>query len=255
MNKHFIIPDTQVRPDVPTNHLEAAGNYIADKQPDVIIHLGDHWDMPSLSAYDRSTKRAEGARYSEDINAGNAAMDLLMEPIYALRNRQRKQKIKQYNPRQVFLLGNHEERIMRHVNVNPELDGVLGYHNFNLQQHGWEVVDFLKPMLIDGVYYAHYFYNPMTGRALGGNAHTRLKNLGFSFTMGHQQGKDQAERYLNNGEVHRGLIAGSFYQHDEAYKGPQGNDHWRGCLMKSEVENGNYCLMELSMEYLMRKWL
>lgn len=253
--KHFIIPDTQVRPNTPTDHLTAAGNYIADKQPDVIIHLGDHFDMHSLSSYDKGTKKAEGARYMDDIIVAQEAMQKLLDPINALRNRQKRRKVKLYTPRMEFLLGNHEERIARHVNASPELEGTLGYHNLELDRWGWNVNPFLAPVRINGIYYSHYFYNPMTGRPLGGVIHTRLKNLGFSFTMGHQQGLETAIRTLNNGTTHRGLIAGSFYQHDEDYKGPQGNRHWRGCIMKHEVKDGNYCLMELSMSYLMEKWL
>jgi len=40
--EHFILPDTQVKKGVPLNHLEAAGNYIVDRKPDVIVHLADH---------------------------------------------------------------------------------------------------------------------------------------------------------------------------------------------------------------------
>ena len=253
--RHFVIPDTQVKPALlDLSHLEGAGNYIADHQPDRLIHLGDHWDMHSLSSYDKGTKKAEGSRYSEDIACGIEAMDVLMEPIYNLQRKQKRAKIKVYKPEQFFLLGNHEERIMRHVNANPELSGKLGYHDLELHRWDWKVQDFLTPICLDGIYYAHYFYQPNTGRAMGGVAHTRLKNLGFSFTMGHQQGKDQAERYLSNGSVHRGLIAGSFYQHEEQYKGPQGNEHWRGCIMKNQVKDGNYDIMELSIDYLMREW-
>jgi len=252
--EHFIIPDTQVKEGVPLNHLTAAGNYIVDKRPNVIVHMGDHWDMESLSSYDRGTKKAEGRRYWKDIEAGKVGMEELLRPIKTLQRKQKKQKIKQYKPRMVFLTGNHEERIIRHTNAHPELDGVLGYHDLKLKEFGWEWHDFKEVVVIDGVHYSHYFYNPMTGRAYGGVCHTRLKTLGFSFTMGHQQGKDQAERYLNNGQVHRGLVVGSFYQHDEDYKGPQGNDHYRGCIYKHEVKKGNYCLMELSMKYLLDKW-
>lgn len=253
--RHFIIPDTQVKPGVATDHLEAAANYIVEKQPEVIIHLGDHWDMHSLSTYDRGTKKAEGGRYSEDIECGIDAMDVFMGPLRELHAKQARSKVKRYKPRMVFLLGNHENRIARHANAHPELYGHIGFHNLELERFGWEVHDFLDPVCIDGVYYAHYFYQPLTGRAYGGVIHTRLKNLGFSFTMGHQQGLETAIRCLNNGQMHRGLIAGSFYQHEEDYKGPQANDHWRGCLMKNEVKDGNYCLMELSMKYLMEHWL
>jgi hypothetical protein len=46
------------------------------------------------------------------------------------------------------------------------------------------------------------------------------------------------------------LVAGSFYQHDEDYKGPQGNDHWRGIVVLNEVEDGDYNIMPLGMKYL-----
>lgn len=254
MSEHFVIPDTQCKKGVPLSHLTAAGNYVVDKKPNVIIHLGDHWDMPSLSSYDKGTKKAEGRTYQDDIDAGIAGMEAFMAPIHAYNKKRRKNKEKQYRPRLVFLLGNHEERIMRHVNANPELAGKCSYDDLKLEEMGWEVYDFLEMVEIDGVAYSHFFANPNTGRPWGGVARTRLNNIGFSFTMGHQQGKDLAEKHLANGKVLRALIAGSFYQHDEDYKGYQGNEHYRGCLYKHEVENGNYCLMELSMKYLLEKW-
>ncbi len=253
--EHFYIPDTQVKDGVKLNHLTAAGNYIVDKRPDVIIHAGDHFDMPSLSSYDRGTKKAEGKNYQNDVEAGLLGMETLMAPIKKLQRHQRKHKHKQYKPRMVFTLGNHENRIARHVNANPELHGKLGFKDLELEGFGWEVIDFTQPICIDGVWYSHYFYNAMTGRALGGKAHTKLTNLGFSFTMGHQQGLETAIKPLNNGATVRGTVAGSFYQHEEEYKGPQGNDHWQGCLYKHEVRDGNYCLMELSMTYLLEKWI
>lgn len=253
--KHFIIPDTQVAPGVPTNHLEAAGNYIVDKQPEVIVHLGDHWDMHSLSSYDRGTKRAEGANYQEDIEVGLEAMETLLRPINEYNDRRRAQKMRLYKPRMEFLLGNHEERIVRYANSNPELVGKVSYNDLQLDKLGWNQNDFLEVVEIDGVYYSHYFYNPNTGKPYGGKCSTRLNNIGFSFTMGHQQGRDEAEKALANGKTIRGLVVGSFYQHDEVYKGPQGNNHWRGCIMKHEVEDGNYCILELSLNYLMKEWL
>lgn len=255
MAEHFIIPDTQVKKGVPIDHLTAAGNYVVDKKPDVIIHLGDHWDMPSLSSYDKGTKKAEGRTYQEDIDAGIAGMEAFLAPIKAYNKRKKRNKEKQYRPRMVFLLGNHEERVMRHVNANPELSGKCSYEDFKLEKMGWEVHDFLEMVEIDGVMYSHFFANPNTGRPWGGMARSRLNNIGFTFTMGHQQGKDLAEKHLANGKVLRALTVGSFYQHDEDYKGYQGNEHYRGCIYKHEVENGNYCLMELSMKYLLENWV
>jgi hypothetical protein len=251
---HIVIPDTQAKPGVHLEHMLWAGDYVADKRPDVIVHIGDHWDMPSLSEYDRGTKKAEGRAYKDDIAAGNLAMDLFMRPINQLNNRLRRQHLPLYKPRMVFCVGNHEQRIERHVNANAHLEGQLGYHDFNLLEHGWEVVDFLNIVTIDGINYAHYFPNPNSGKPWGGAPLPRLKNIGFSFTMGHQQGKDSAARYLQDGTAQRALIVGSYYQHDEDYKGPQGNYHWRGIVMKHEVNDGNYDLLEVSLAYLKRRY-
>ena len=61
---HIVIPDSQVRPGVPTAHLGWIGQYILDEfagHPNVkIIHLGDFADMASLSSYDKGKKRMEG---------------------------------------------------------------------------------------------------------------------------------------------------------------------------------------------------
>ena len=252
--RHLFSPDTQVKPGVPTDHLAALGKYIARKQPEVIVHAGDHFDMPSLSSYDRGTKKAEGARYKDDIDAGIAGMDVLFKPIRALQRRQEKAGKPVYKPELHFTLGNHEERIMRHVNYNPELEGQLSYKDLQLESYGWKVHDFLKPVRIDGVSYIHYVPNPMTGKPIGGMAATRIKTVGYSFCMGHQQTYDIAVRHLGNGQVIRALIAGAFYMHDEEYKGPTGNEHWRGCVMLNGVKDGDYSLMELDMNYLLEKY-
>ena len=253
MTKHFVIPDCQVKPDVAIDHLTATGHYIVDKKPDVIVCLGDFFDMQSLSSYDRSTKKAEGTRYNKDIAAGHAAMEALMAPIIAYNKSLRKTKKKQYKPRMIYCLGNHEERIMRHVNANPLLAGKLSYNDLKLESFGWEVYDFREIVEVDGISYSHYFYAPMTGRAYGGTAHSKLGKVGFSFVQGHVQGLDTAIKSLANGNIIRALVAGSFYQHDEEYKGPQANEHFRGCLMLHEVKEGNYNLMELSLEYLLNR--
>lgn len=256
LQEHFVVPDTQCKEGVLLNHLEAAGNYIVDKQPNTIIHLGDHWDMPSLSSYEkRGSKYFEGKQYLKDIEAGLQGMETLLKPINEYNAMRKKNKKKAYTPRMIFIPGNHEDRVTRATKDDPRLEGVITRDHFKLQEFGWEVPTYLQPVDVDGVKYAHYFYNPMTGKPYGGRAYTRLQNIGFSFTMGHVQGKDIAEKHLADGRTLRGLVVGSFYQHDEEYKGPQANSHWRGCIYKHEVQAGNYCLMELSMDYLLREWL
>ena len=118
MTRHLVIPDTQVKPDMPVDHLYWAGRYAAATKPDVIIHLGDHWDMPSLSSYDVGKKSFEGRRYVNDIEAGKHAMWAFMHPILDEQRRLRLNKKKTWNPRMVFLLGNHEQRIERAIETD-----------------------------------------------------------------------------------------------------------------------------------------
>ena len=253
----MMIPDAQVKKGVPLNHLRALGNYIVDKKPDVLVNIGDFADMPSLSSYDKpGSKKTEGARYKDDIAATHEAMDELMGPIFEYNKGKRKKN--RYTPKMIFCLGNHEDRINRAINQNPRhFEGVIGIEDLNYEAYGWEVYPFLEMVEIGGVYFSHYFVNPNSKikNVISGNMTTNLKNVGFSFCMGHQQILDVGMLYRTNGDSIQGVIAGAFYQHDEGYMGPQGNpSHWRGAIMLNEVQNGNFDIMPLSMDYLLRKW-
>lgn len=254
---HVVIGDTQVKPGVPTAHLSWIGRYIVDRFADrfkdtdvTLVHLGDHWDMPSLSSYDKGKKAMEGRRYKADVKAGNDAFDLLNEPL-AVRN---KGRAKPWLPDSHLFLGNHCHRIVRACEADAQLDGVLSLDDLNAKKWGWKVHDFLTPVNIDGISYAHYFYNPNTGRPYAGeNLYTRLKTIGHSFTMGHQQGVQHAIRAVGRTR-HHGLVVGSCYLHDEDYLGPQGNSYWRGIVVCHQVENGSYDPMFVSLDYLCRRY-
>ena len=242
---HAMIPDTQVTPDTPIDHLEWIGEYLADMRPDVIVHIGDHADMESLSSYDRGKKSAEGKRVINDIDSANKAFRKLSKPIM---------KAKGYNPELHITLGNHEHRITRHIDDNANLDGFLGLSNLNYADLGWNVHDFLTEVEIDGVSYCHFFPNPMSGKPWGGMMQTMIKNVGYSFSMGHQQRHSHDRKPLGNGKIINGLVSGACYLHDEDYKGRGGNVHFRGIVVKSEVFDGSYDLMEVSLDYLCRKY-
>ncbi len=253
MSVHIVIGDTQVKPDVPTAHLGWIGRYIVDSfwgRDDVkIIHLGDHYDMPSLSSYDKGMRAMEGRRYVDDIEAGNDGFSELCEPLYRA-NRARR---KAWRPERHFLLGNHEHRITRATESNAQLEGTLSLSDLNPAEWGWSVHDFLEPVTLDGVCYSHYFYNPNSGRPYGGEIAHRLKVIGHSFTAGHQQGMAYAVRPVGQTR-HHGLVLGSSYLHDEKYLGPQATSYWRGIVVKHQVETGTYDAMFVSLDYLCRRY-
>ena len=244
MTRHIIIPDTQCKPGAPLDHLSWVGEHIAERKPDVIIHLGDHWDMPSLSSYDKkSGRKMEGKRYVDDIEAGNEGMALLLGPIEEEIRRSRTWK-----PRFVFTMGNHEERILRAVNDDPHtLEGVIGYHNLDLA--GWETYDYLVPVIVDGVAYSHFFVSGVMGRPVA-SARALLQKQHMSCVMGHVQDRDIAYSKRADGASMTAIFAGICYQHDEAYLNPQTNRSWRGIWELNEVSGGSFDEIPVSLNYL-----
>lgn len=245
--RHFILPDTQVAYGHPIAHLKWIGYAIAEYQPDTLVHLGDHWDLPSASMWSgKGSIEKENARLHLDIEAGNEALDLLEESMG------------RFSPkRKVILRGNHEHRLKRLISADPILEGVLGFHLFNDRELGWEVVDYFngspKAVNIDGIEYAHYFANPNTGKPISGTIQNRLAKIGSSFVQGHQQGLLQGNQQYATGKIRHGIVAGSAYLHDEPYKG-MANSHWRGVVVLNEVKDGQFCEMPLTLDYLCRKY-
>jgi len=253
MTKHLVIPDTQVKPGDKAEHLRWAGEYAAEKKPDVIIFIGDHWDMPSLSSYDVGKKSFEGRRYINDINAGINAMRKFLEPIQREQDRLKRNKWKQWNPRMVFTLGNHEHRIERAIESDPKLDGLLKYEDFMLEEMGFEVVPFLEPVVIDDIAYCHYFTSGVMGRPVS-SAKLMLQKKYMSCVMGHVQDRDIAYARKADGTNLLGLFSGIYYQHDEDYLTPQTNGSWAGIWMLNEVANGGCDELPVSINYLREKY-
>lgn len=253
MTTILVIPDCQVKPGVPLDHLKWMSQYIIDKRPDVIVQIGDFADMSSLSSYDVGKKSFEGRRYKDDVQSVIDAQWELLVPLMNLQESQREYKKKVYKPRLVMTLGNHDERINRAVNNDAKLDGVLSIRDLKYKEFGWEVYPFLDVVTINGIAFSHYFPTGTAGRP-SSTANAQLRNQHMSCIAGHQQGLQIATGKRGDGTLLTSIIAGSFYLHDEEYMGPQGNNHWRGALMLHNCENGQFDLNLLPMKYLKEKY-
>ena len=153
----------------------------------------------------------------------------------------------------VHLTGNC--RLDRSAEDNPELVGFIGTKELNIEQYGWEVHEFLKPVSIEGINFVHYLANPMTGRPYSGSAAGMLKTVGASFVMGHKQVLDVAIRTTLEGKNQIGIINGSCYEHHEDYKGWQGgNAHFRGITMLYEAKDGFALPSFISLDFLRERY-
>ncbi|CAB4241221.1 hypothetical protein UFOVP67_4 [uncultured Caudovirales phage] len=251
MRTHFLLPDCQVKPNTPLEHLEWAGKYCADKQPDVIVCIGDFADMESLSSYDKGKECFEGRRYTDDIKSAKEAMELFMKPVRAKMLSTKRSKTP-WKPRLVLTLGNHENRINRAIGEDPaKLRGVISIDDLPYDE--WEVVPFLQHIVIDGVCYSHYFTSGVMGRPVT-SAKALISKKHMSCVAGHQQGRDIAFDKDATGRQMTALICGSYYQHDENYMDYQSNKHWRGLYVLHEVDNGSFDELAVSLKYLKRKY-
>ena len=244
--KIAVLADAQVKPGVAIDHLPAYGRYLAEIRPDVIECIGDFADMGSLSTYDAAgSLGAENQRYREDIRAARAAMTAFLTPI---------RKVKGWTPELVMTLGNHEDRIDRAVAANPrQLQGVMSVADLGYEEDGWKVYPFLQPVTINGVVFCHYMPSGQMGRPIT-TARALLTKMHMSCVVGHQQGRDIAYSKRADGSGITGIIAGSFYQHDENYLSPFTNQHWRGTYVLNAVKDGSFDEMAISVEYLLRKY-
>jgi len=252
--RHLIIPDVQIKPGDDTTHLTWAANAILKYRPDVIVVLGDWWDMPSLSTHDGpGSKEAEGARVQNDIDAGIQAWDDFWHPIEIEQLRVASNRKKQYRPECHFLFGNHEDRITRALFRDPKWDGILSLDSLKtptcFARH-----PFLKIVNVDGIKFCHFFPNPFSGRPIGGTIPNRLSHIGSSFVQGHQQGHMYGSKAYPDCTKH-GIVCGRFYTRNEHYR-PEDiqNVEWNGIIMLNGVHGGDFDIMPLRIDYLRREF-
>lgn len=253
MRRHLIIPDTQIKPGCDLTHIDWAAQAICDLKPDVIVVLGDWWDLPSLSTHDApGSIEAEGRRVSTDIEVGNDAFERLVTPMTTMALRHLRSKRKVYRPECHFLFGNHEDRLRRAIFRDAKWEGTIS--SDSLKTPGFTRHEFLKILEIDGVSYCHFFPNPFTGRPISGAIGNRLNNIGKSFVQGHQQGFMYASKQYPDHTKH-GLVCGRFYTHHETYRTSNVQDaEWSGIVMLDRVKDGDYDLVPIRLEVLREKY-
>lgn len=237
----LVIPDTQLKPGVPMEHMTWAGKYAAEKRPDIIVHIGDAADMHSLSSYDKGKKSFEGRRYKADIAAAHHGMELFSNELA---------KENGYDPDMRLTYGNHCHRITRAVENQPELEGVISLDDLKFEELGWRTHPFLEIVELQGIEFSHYF---ATGPKLlaASTAAAIMRRRQTSAVAGHNQAFDMVVHPVT-GKI--AMMVGAFYQHQEDYLGPQGQAQRLQIVMLNEAKDGHFDPMLVSLNYLKRKY-
>lgn len=251
MSSHLVIPDPHAHPEHHNKRAEWVGHLITDLKPDVVVVLGDTADMPSLCSYDRGKKSFQGRSYKKDIDAHGDFQERLWGPV---------RKAKRKLPRTVTLIGNHEERIGRAIEIQPELEHTIGYDDLQLEQWYDDIVHYngATPgaISIDGVTYAHYLVSGVACRPISGDnmGASLLAKQHSSCTVGHIHTFDYAIRTRADGKRIAGCAAGVYQDFNSGFAGLANNLWWRGVIFKSNVEDGNYDLRAISLNALKKEY-
>lgn len=77
----LVIGDPHATPHHNNSRFELLGKFIVDRQPEVIVNIGDMADMPSLCSYDKGLRSFEGRRYKHDVASVIDAQLKLFKPL------------------------------------------------------------------------------------------------------------------------------------------------------------------------------
>jgi hypothetical protein len=250
----LVIPDPHGHPDHNNDRADWLGKFILDRKPDVVVNMGDTFDMPSLSTFDKGKASFNGASYEKDINSGLDFLDRLWNPI-----RQAKKK----KPYSVFLEGNHEHRLKRALETQPELAGDrygISYKNYQLTDYHNEVVYYegQTPGIstIEGISFAHFLVSGLMGRPIGGEHHAAslISKNHSSCVVAHSHTVDWAVRHTSTGQRIMGLVAGVYQDYKSGWAGACNNLWWPGIVYLRNASEGVYDPEFISLEALRREY-
>lgn len=252
MKSHLVIPDPHSHWEHDNVRASLLSNLISDLRPDVVVNLGDQWDMPSLSSYDKGLRSFQGRTYSADIASGCEFSDRLWGPI-----KRRKKKL----PLRVFLHGNHENRIEKALQLSPELEGTISFNDLCLSDFYDIVVPYSgknTPGIIelDGITYAHYLISGIMGRPIGGEhpAYTLISKGFTSCTVAHSHLLDYCIRTRPDGSRAMGLVAGCFVDYQSDWAGESQKLWWPGVVFCRNLEQGQYDPQFISLAALRKEY-
>lgn len=248
---HVVIPDIHAHPSFNNDRADYLAKFLIDVQPDVVVSIGDVFDMPSLSSYDKGRRSFQGRKYADDIASGVEFQDRMWGPV-----KTRKKRL----PHRIQLVGNHEYRVETALDLSPELSGTIGSKDFQFETYNDIVVPYegRTPgvITIDGISYAHFFVSGVMGRAISGEhpAYSLLTKGFTSAVQGHSHLLDYAVRTDGTGRKVMGLVCGVYQDYDSDWAGIVNQLWTRGICVLRNVEDGQYDFQFISLDSLKRAY-
>jgi len=247
LSTYLLIPDQHAHPDHNNDRADWVGELLVDLKPDVVVNMGDAADMASLSDYDKGKRSFHGRAYKKDIEAHLDFQERMWAPL-----RRQKKKL----PRRIVLEGNHEHRIERCLDRNPELEGAIGFSDYDFDSYYDTVVRYKggTPGIIelDGILFSHFFPAGVSGRPLGGErpGHSLLNKNGMSSVQSHIHIFDYATRRTVAEKTLNGLVCGCYQDYINDWAGVLGRMWKPGIAILRDVHDGEFDLQWIGLNAL-----
>jgi len=249
MTHILVIPDTHCRPGESLERFHLLADLIREAQPERIVMMGDHWDMPSLCRYDEKKVDFKLREIKRDIEVGLNALEILCNA----RGRVTTANID-------LLGGNHDDaRVDRFLSEDSRFKGLLKRPQEYLKDLPVNWTPYQKVLKIDGVCFSHHFPSGIMNKPIGGEnpAATLLKKMHMSCVSGHQHSYDYAERIRADGSRICGLMSGCFVNpnYNPSYAGAA-RPMWRigASWLKTTTTHGEFDLSFLSYKTLKERY-
>ena len=171
IKKVIVLTDVHIADVCPKDYLPVK-KFIKSFKPDEIVLLGDFMDVSSLSAWDYDKKRImEGKRFKKEIDCANIELDFLQK----------------YAKKITYIMGNHEDRLERYLDKNPEMEGLIEIETIlKLKERKIKFVKLNDLYKLGDMYFTHGMYTNIY------NARKHLQTLGCNVCYGHQHSTQTA---------------------------------------------------------------
>lgn len=217
----LVVGDTHITNNQDLSRFVLLNKVILDKQPETVILMGDFLTLACLSAWD-ANKRAkmEGKRYYKEIDAANKALDMMLDGVT-------------YNPKVVYIEGNHEDRLTRYLEKEPTFEGAVSVpKDLRLEERGIKFVPYREYHYINEVGFTHIPFNKV--REIGGINITRkasqvlVSSVVFAHTHNQELGHIHKQGMPHLQDIY---CCGAFFEEIEEYMHGRVTEYWRGLTL------------------------
>lgn len=226
---HIVIPPLLIRKGDDLSHVESLAYFIAKRKPSAIICLGNWWGLNSL--YNIPSEEVNYENVMAELRHGNLAMKKFLSILEeAIDN-------STWLPQQIFFYGSREAELNRVKREKPSFRELLTIEALDL--YGWIIPDYLEPYVLDGILYAHRFYDFINQVPLEGNYQELISMFEMSFV---HSGESEFSFgfHPNSAEIlKQGLSGGRYNKWDQS--------GFQGIYCLNNVFKGRYDLETVSL--------